>query len=230
MAIEYDLIAEIREDTGKGASRRLRRKGKVPAVIYGAGKPPRALTFDHSKLQKQMEQESFFSSVLMVKVGNKSQQVILKDVQVHPAKRLITHLDLQRILADEKIRMNVPIHLLNAEVATGVKDDGGSVSHLMTEVEISCLPKDLPEYLELDIGELQLDEMLKLSDVPIPEGVEIPELALGPDQDRGVVSIHHIKVVEEVEEVEEGEELEEGELPEGEAPEASAADEEKPED
>ncbi len=222
MAVEYDLIADIREDTGKGASRRLRRTGKVPAVIYGAGRPPRALTFDQNKLQKQMEQASFFSSVLKVKVGNKSQQVILKDVQVHPAKRLIMHLDLQRILEDEKIRMNVPIHLLNTETAIGVKEGGGSVSHLMTEVEISCLPKHLPEYLELDIAELEMDGMLKLSEIVLPEGVEVPELGLGQEHDRGVVSIH--KVVEEVEEEEEGEA---GEAAEGDESEAAASDEDK---
>jgi len=214
MAAEYDLIAELREDTGKGASRRLRRAGKVPAIIYGGGRPPRALTLDHSKLQKQMEQEAFFSSVLRVKVGNKSQQVILKDIQVHPAKRVIMHLDLQRILEDEKIRMNVPIHFLNQETAKGVKESGGSVAHLMTEIEVSCLPKHLPEYLELDIGELGLDEMLKLSDIPLPDGVEIPELALGPDHDRSVVAIHHIKVAAEPTEEEEGEEAEGAEVPE----------------
>jgi len=222
MAQAYDLIAELREDAGKGASRRLRRAGKVPAVIYGGGRPARALAFDHGKLLKQMEQEAFFSSVLKVKVGNKSQQVVLKDVQVHPAKRAIMHLDLQRILEDEKIRMTVPLHVLNEETTTGVKESGGTIAHLLSDIEVSCLPKDLPEFLVLDIGELQLDEMLKLSDIPLPEGVEIPELSLGPDHDRGVVSIHHIKVVEEVEEGEEAE------VEEGEAPEAAAAPGEEP--
>jgi large subunit ribosomal protein L25 len=228
MAKEFDLIAEIREDSGKGASRRLRRAGRVPAIIYGAGKAPTPITFDANQLLRKMELEAFFSSVLTVKVGSKSQQAILKDVQAHPAKRAILHLDLQRIVADEKIRMTVPVHFLNEEVAPGVKE-GGSVSHMMNEVDITCLPADLPEYLELDIAELELDALLRLSDIPLPPGVEIPELAL--DNDRDVVSIHIIKeVVEEVEEEEavegEGEEAvpEDGEKPDGEEPKEDEGD------
>ena len=227
MAKEFDLIAEIREDSGKGASRRLRRAGKVPAILYGAGKAPTPITFDANQLLRKMELEAFFSSVLTVKVGSKSQQAILKDVQAHPAKRAVLHMDLQRIVADEKIRMTVPVHFLNEDVAPGVKE-GGSVSHMMTEVEITCLPADLPEYLDLDIGELELDALLHLSDIPLPSGVEIPDLAL--DNDRDVVSIHIIKeVIEEVEEEEEaleGEEVptEEGETPAGEEPKEEEGD------
>ena len=220
MAKEFDLIAELREDAGKGASRRLRRAGKVPAILYGAGKAPTPITFDANQLLRKMELEAFFSSVLTIKVGSKSQQAILKDVQVHPAKRAVLHLDLQRIVADEKIRMTVPVHFMNEDVAPGVKE-GGSVSHMMPEVEITCLPADLPEFLELDIGELALDALLRLSDIPLPSGVEIPDLAL--DNDRDVVSIHIIKeVIEEVEEDEEveGEEApaEDGETAEGDEP------------
>jgi large subunit ribosomal protein L25 len=145
MAEKFDLIADYREDTGKGASRRLRRKGLVPAIIYGAGRPPRSITFDHNKVIKQLENESFYSSVLNIKVGEKSQAAILKDLQRHPAKRQIMHMDFQRIVEDEVIRMNVPIHFLNEEVAVGVKTGGGKVSRLMTEIEVVCLPKDLPE-------------------------------------------------------------------------------------
>ena len=221
MAEKFNLIADIREDSGKGASRRLRRTGKVPAILYGAGKAPTPVTFDNNQLIKKMEQEAFFSSVLTVKVGSKSQQAILKDVQTHPAKRMVLHLDLQLIVADEKIRMTVPVHFMNEDAAPGVKE-GGSISHMMTEVEVTCFPADLPEYLELDIGELELDQLRRLSDIPLPSGVEIPELAL--ENDRDVVSIHIIKeVIEEVEEEEvlEGEEgvaaaAEEGEKPAGE--------------
>jgi large subunit ribosomal protein L25 len=208
MAKEFDLIAELREDAGKGASRRLRRAGKVPAILYGAGKAPTPITFDANQLLRKMELEAFFSSVLTVKVGSKSQQAILKDVQAHPAKRAVLHLDLQRIVADEKIRMTVPVHFMNEDVAPGVKE-GGSVSHMMPEVEITCLPADLPEFLELDIGDLALDALLRLSDIPLPSGVEIPDLAL--DNDRDVVSIHIIKEV--IEEVEEEEEVEGEEAP-----------------
>ena len=226
MAKEFDLIAELREDAGKGASRRLRRAGKVPAILYGAGKAPTPITFDANQLLRKMELEAFFSSVLTVKVGSKSQQAILKDVQAHPAKRAVLHLDLQRIVADEKIRMTVPVHFMNEDVAPGVKE-GGSVSHMMPEVEITCLPADLPEFLELDIGELALDALLRLSDIPLPSGVEIPDLAL--DNDRDVVSIHLIKeVIEEVEEEEavEGEEAPaaDGEQEEGDEPKEDKGD------
>ena len=212
MAQDFDLIAETRTDSGKGASRRLRRSDKVPAIVYGAGKPPRSVMFDRNMLMRKMENESFFSSVLTVKIGDKSQPVILKDVQMHPAKRVALHLDFQRIVADEIIRMTVPIHFLNEDIALGVKEGGGTVAHLITEVEVTCLPANLPEYLELDIGELELDETLFLSNLPLPEGVEMPELAQGPENDRGVVSIHFIKeIIEEEEEVAEGEEIVEGE-------------------
>jgi len=213
MAEKFDLVAEIREDQGKGASRRLRLTGKVPAIIYGAGRPPRALVFAHNKVIKQLESESFYSSILNIKVGEKSQAAIVKDIQRHPSKPQIMHMDLQRIVADEKIKMNVPIHFLNAEEAVGVRQGGGSVSQLVNDVEVICLPKDLPEYFEIDIAELGLDEMLHLSDLKIPEGVEIPALAQGEDQNQAIVSIHVIKVAvieEEVEEIE-GEEAAEGE-------------------
>ncbi len=208
MAEEFDLIAEIREDQGKGASRRLRHEGKVPAIIYGAGRPPRALAFDHNKVIKQLENESFYSSVLNIKVGEKSQAAIVKDIQRHPSRRLIMHMDFQRILEDQEIRMNVPIHLVGADVAVGVKLGGGTVSQMRNEVEVVCLPKHLPEYLELDISELELDGLMYLSDIPLPEGVALPELAQEEDgQAQPVVSIHVIKevVIEEEVEVAEGE-------------------------
>jgi large subunit ribosomal protein L25 len=235
MADDFDLIAELREDAGKGASRRLRREGKVPAILYGGGRPPRNLAFDQNKVIQQLENESFYSSVLNVKVGDKEQAVILKDLQRHPAKRQILHMDLQRIREDEVIRMNVPIHFLNEEIAVGVKQGGGSVSRLMTDVEVVCLPKNLPEYLEVDIAELELDELRYISDIPLPEGVEIPALAQGEEANRPIVSIHIIKEVV-IEEEEEG--LEEavaaGEVPvageEAEEGEEAAADEESKED
>ena len=202
MSDDFDLIAEIREDQGKGASRRLRHQGKVPAIIYGAGRPPRALTFDHNKVLKQLENESFYSSILHIKVGDKSQAAILKDMQRHPARPRIMHLDFQRIVEDEEIKMNVPLHFVGEDVAPGVKVGGGKVSRLMTEVEVVCLPKDLPEYIDVDISELELDAMLNLSDIKLPEGVQIPALAQGPEADRAIVSIHVIKevVIEEEEE------------------------------
>jgi large subunit ribosomal protein L25 len=216
MSEDFDLIAEIREDQGKGASRRLRREGKVPAIIYGAGRPPRQLAFDHNRVIQQLENESFYSSILSIKVGEKSQAAIVKDIQRHPAKQQVMHMDFQRIVADEKIKMNVPIHYINAEVSPGVKIGGGSVSQLVNDVEVSCLPKDLPEYFEVDIAELDLNQMLHLSDIKLPDGVEIPELAQGPEHDQAIVSIQIIKAApepseEELEAAEEGEEAAEGE-------------------
>ena len=229
MAEKFDLIAEIREDQGKGASRRLRREGKVPAIIYGAGRPARSLVFDHNKVIKELENESFYSSVLNIKVGDKSQAAILKDLQRHPAKMQIMHLDLQRIVEDEDIRMNVPLHFLNEEDAVGVRDGGGKVAHLRTEVEVVCLPKHLPEYLDIDIARLELDQVLNLSDIALPDGVEIPELALGPEHDHPIVSIHVIKAAPVEEEVEAEEEVAEGEeaVVEGEEPATEDGGEEK---
>ena len=233
MAEEFDLIAEIREDSGKGASRRPRREGKVPAIIYGAGRPPRALLFDHNRVIQQLENESFYSSILNIKVGDKSPAAIVKDIQRHPAKPFIVHMDFQRILEDQEIRMNVPIHLVGADVAVGVKQGGGSVSQMRNEVEVVCLPKHLPEYLDLDITELELDGMMYLSDIPLPEGVMIPELAQEEGgQAQPVVSIHVIKETVIEEEVEEGlEEVAEGEVPTvGEEEAADESDDEKPEE
>ena len=232
MAEKFDLIADFREDIGKGASRRLRRQGMVPAVIYGAGRPPRSISFDHNKVIKQLENESFYSSVLTIKVGEKSQAVILKDLQRHPAKRQIMHMDFQRIVEDQVIRMTVPIHFLNEEIAVGVKQGGGKVQHHMTEVEVVCLPRHLPEYLDLDVAELGLDEILKLSDIPLPEGVTIPALAQGEEANQPIVSIQIIKevVIEEEEEALE-EAVAAGEVPvageEAEEEEAPSEDESK---
>ena len=233
---DFDLIADIREDQGKGASRRLRHQGKVPAIIYGAGRPPRALVFDHNRVVQQLDNESFYSSVLNIKVGEKSQAAILKDVQRHPAKPQVMHMDFQRIVEDQEIKMLVPIHFNGEDVAPGVKEGGGKVSHLITEVEVVCLPRHLPEYLDIDVSELELDEMLKLSDIQLPEGVSIPALAQGEEADRSVVSIHIIKevVIEEEDELEpgavpvEGEEVEgeEGEEAEGEEPAGDDSDKE----
>ena len=207
------LKAENRTDTGKGASRRLRREGKVPAILYGGLTPPRALTLDHDELTHQLENEAIYSSILTVTVEDKSQPCILKDMHRHPARRLIMHVDLQRVLEDQEIRVSVPIHWLNEDICVGVKQQGGAISHMMTEVEVSCLPKNLPEYLEVDMAEVEMDQVVTLSQIPLPEGVEVPELA--QERDHPVANVHVIREIEE--EVEEVEELAEGEVAEGEA-------------
>jgi large subunit ribosomal protein L25 len=227
MSDKFDLIAELREDQGKGASRRLRHTGKVPAIIYGAGRPPRALVFDQKKVLHKLENESFYSSILNIKVGDKSQAAILKDLQRHPAKHIIMHMDFQRIVDDVEIKMNVPLHFMNEEEALGVREGGGSVSRLMNDVEVSCLPKHLPEYIEVDIAELELDAMLHLSDIKLPTGVEIPMLAQGPEHDHGIVSIHVIKAAPiEEDVVVEGEEVDGAAVAPGDVPAGDASDEE----
>ena len=227
---DFDLIAELREDQGKGASRRLRHQGKVPAIIYGAGRKPRSLMFDQNKVLLQLENESFYSSVLNIKVGDKSQAAILKDLQRHPSKPIIMHMDFQRIVDDVEIRMNIPLHFIGEEIAPGVKQGGGSVSRLMNDVEVECLPKYLPEYLEVDISALELDAMLHLSDIKLPDGVEIPELAQGEEHDQAIVSIHIIKAapIEDDEAEADAEAGEAGE--EGEAAPAEDSDEESKDD
>ena len=219
MSEEFNLIAEMRDDQGKGASRRLRRQGKVPAVIYGAGRDPRNLMFDHNKVLRQLEDPSFYSSILNVKVGEKSRAAIVKDIQRHPSKKQIIHIDLQRIVEDEQIKMQIPIHYLGEEDAVGVKIGGGTVTKVMTELEISCLPKDLPEFLEVDISELELDQMLNVSDISLPEGVEISDII--KEQDQAIVSIQEIKeIIEEEIEDEDSEsdgESEGSDQPEGES-------------
>ena len=205
----FELTADFREDQGKGASRRLRREGKIPAVLYGGGQEPRALSLDHDQFMHQLDNEAFYSSILTIKVGDTEQPVFLKDLQRHPAKRLILHADFQRIVAGEKINITVPLHFMGEKDAPGVRD-GGIVSHQQTDVEIVCLPKDLPEYIEVDVSGVELEGMLLLSELTAPEGVEFADLMQGRENDQPVVSIHRPARIEE--ETEEGEE-EPGEVP-----------------
>ena len=211
MAISFELNAEPRSDMGKGASRRLRRAGKVPAIIYGGSKDPEALTLSHNEVLRSLEHEAFYSHILSVKVGGSETQAILRDLQRHPSKAVIMHMDLQRISMTEKLKTHAPIHFIGEEVAPGVKA-GGLVSHDLTEVSIECLPKDLPEYLEADLSGLEIGESIHLSDLKVPEGVTLIDLARGDDHDSVVVSIHVKRIVEEeeVEPAAEGEQAAEG--------------------
>lgn len=198
MSQKFELFAENRPDQGKGASRRLRQSGKVPAILYGGHRDPRPIMVDHDALLHSLENDAFFSSILTLTVGDKSQPCILKDVQRHAYRNVILHVDLQRIVEDEEIRVTVPFHFLGEDTAPGVKT-GGVVSRVMTELEISCLPKDLPEYIGVDISGLELDDNITLSEVKLPEGVEI----FGGEEmlEQPVVIIHRPRR-EEVEEVE----------------------------
>lgn len=204
MASSFELNANIRQDMGKGASRRLRRDNKVPAVLYGGGKEAVSLTMQHNTLVHNLENEAFYSHILTVNVDGKAEKAVLKDLQRHPYKPTIIHLDLQRVNANEKLRMNVPVHFIGEGVAPGVKA-GGLVSRLANDVEISCFPKDLPEFIEADISVLNIDDALHLSDLKLPEGVELVALTHGEDHDLPVVSIHMPKVVAEPTEEDEAE-------------------------
>ncbi|MEY3220770.1 MAG: hypothetical protein RIT27_2127 [Pseudomonadota bacterium] len=187
---QFEVTAEIRQDQGKGASRRLRHAGKVPAILYGAGKEAVALTLRHSEMLRHLANESFYSHILSLKVGEKVEQVVLKDLQRHPARPIIMHADFMRVSASEKITMHVPLHFLNEQVCVGVKQGGGVISHQMVEIEIRCLPKDLPEFIEVDLLNLQLGQIVHLSELTLPAGVEIPMLAHGAEHDLPVVSVH----------------------------------------
>ena len=188
MKTSFELIAEFRDDQGKGASRRLRRSGKVPAILYGGHQDARALALDHARLLLMLDNERFYSTILSLKVGEEKQAAVLKDLQRHPYKNQVVHIDFQRVLEDEKIRMRIPLHFLNEATSVGVKTQGGVVSHLRNDLEVSCLPKDLPEYIEVDLQELGLGQLIHLSELKLPKGVELPELIHG--HDAPVVSIH----------------------------------------
>jgi large subunit ribosomal protein L25 len=208
---DFVLSAEFRDDQGKGASRRLRRTGKVPAILYGGGKPPRSIMLDHDALVHQMSNPAFYSSVLTLKVGDVEQAAIVKDMQRHPAKRRVMHVDLQRILEDQEIRMHVPLSFINEGMAPGAKA-GGTISHTVNELEVLCLPRHLPESIEVDVACVELDESIKLSEIALPEGVR---LANPPteENDPSILSIHIVKVVSVEEEEEEAFEVP-GEEPE----------------
>ena len=217
MSKDFDLIAELRDGAGTSNSRRLRRSGMVPAVIYGAGRENLSLIIDHDHLLKKLASESFLTSILSIKIQDKEESVLVKDIQIHPSKRQVMHLDMQRVIADQILRVNVPIHFLNGDSAPGVKLEGGTVSALMNEVEVSCLPKDLPERLEVDVAAMELDELLYLSDIPLAEGIEITQLTQEEPNNEPIVAIRLLMIKEEEPEevVVEGEEGEEGEEVEG---------------
>ena len=213
MTKDFDLIAELRDESGTSNSRRLRRSGMVPAVIYGAGKENLSLIIDHNLLLNKLAAENFLTSILSIKIQDNEESVLIKDIQVHPSKRQIMHLDFQRVIADQVLRVSVPIHFINGDSAPGVKLGGGTVSALMNEVEVSCLPKNLPERLEVDVATMELDELLYLSDIPLAEGVEISLLTQEEPNNEPIVAIRLLRIQEEEPEevLVEGEEGEEGE-------------------
>ena len=188
MKMSFELAAEFRDDEGKGASRRLRHAGRVPAILYGGKQPPRMLSLDHQKLVTLIEDEKFYSTIIGIKVGAETQPAFVKDLQMHPAKPQVLHVDLQRVSADEKIRLRLPIHFKGESVSPGVKLQGGLVSHRLADIEVQCLPKDLPEEIVLDLSQMKLNETKYISDIPLPAGVVATAVVQGKDQ--VVVSMH----------------------------------------
>ena len=211
--MKIEINAKERKSKGTGASRRLRHEGTTPVILYGGVKDAISLEIDTKELFMQFRHEAFHASILTLNLEGKKESVILRDFQMHPVRNNIQHIDFQRINENEKISVKVPFHFINEETAPGVKIEGGLVSHIMTEIDISCLPKDLPQYIEVDLGELAMGESIHLSEVTVPEGVELTSLT--DENDPAITSISKPKVVVEEEIVteasEEGEEGEEGE-------------------
>ena len=206
MAISFDVNAESRNDMGKGASRRLRREGKVPAIVYGGNQDPQTIAVAQNEMIQHLDHEAFYSHILTVKVDGKAEKAVLRDVQRHPYKIDILHMDFQRVGDTDTIKMHVPLHFINEETSVGVKTGGGQVRHNLVEVNVSCQAKDLPEFIEVDIAELNVGESIHLSGLKLPEGVELVELAHGDDHDLPVVSISKARGAGADEEEEGGEE------------------------
>jgi large subunit ribosomal protein L25 len=209
MSSEFSLNAERREGKGKGASRRLLRAGRLPAILYGGGQEATAISLRQNEILRNLENEAFFSHVLTIHLGGRQEKAVLRDMQRHPAKPVILHLDLQRVKEDEAVHMRVPLHFVGEDVAPGIKLQGGVASHLLTEVEVECLPSALPEYIDVDMSSLELNESIRVSDLTLPEGVSLLEV----DLDAMVVSISPARSAEEAPAEAEAAEGEEGAAP-----------------
>jgi large subunit ribosomal protein L25 len=196
------LEATLRTNTGKGASRRLRRTEKIPAIVYGAAQDPVMLAVDSNRLRKVMENEAFFTQIINLEIEGKAQHAVLRDIQRHPAKDEVIHLDFLRITGKETITMTIPLHFENESTCPGVKK-GGIVSHVLNEVTVKCLPKNLPEFIAIDLAAIELDQTVHMSDIQLPKGVEFA-VETGSSHDTAVVSVHLPKrVAEPTEAVEE---------------------------
>jgi large subunit ribosomal protein L25 len=196
MATQHEIKATLRTDAGKGASRRLRRTGQVPAVVYGGHAEPISIEIYHNTVWLASDHEWFYSSVLDLVVDGQMQKVILRDLQRHPVKPQIMHIDFLRVSADEVIRVRVPLHFLNQDVSPAGKAGGVVITHEVNEIEVACLPADLPEFIEVDLSDLKAGDTVHLSEVKLPSGVEVPELKLGKEHDVAVVIARLSKVAE----------------------------------
>ena len=200
MSNDFKLNVKVRNDMGKGASRRLRRLDKeVPAIIYGGKSAPQSISLSQNEFDKALANEAFYSHIITLDVDGKSEDVILKDLQRHPAKPVILHADFLRVSKTQKLQTKVPLHFINEDNCVGVKLGGGLLSHNMTELDISCLPANLPEYLEVDVAAVEIGQILHISDIVLPEGVESVALSHGESHDLPIFTINKPKAVVEEE-------------------------------
>jgi large subunit ribosomal protein L25 len=195
MAGSFAFDAEPRANSGRGDARRLRVAGKIPAVLYGGGEAPVGLVLDHNKVVKSLENEAVYSHILTLNIDGKEERAILKDLQRHPSRPIVMHMDFQRVSAAEKIRVHVPLHFVNQETSVGVKK-GGVVTHNMVDVEIVCLPDRLPEFLEVDLAQVDVGQSVHLSNIKVPEGVDLVALLHGPEHDLPVAVIQSGRISE----------------------------------
>lgn len=228
MSQQVNLNATGRETDGKSSSRRLRRAGSVPAVIYGGDKDPIRISILEKDIAKASEVPGFATQILSINLSGEEQNVIVKEIQRHPATQRVLHADLLRVNPDTKISLSVPVRFINEEICVGVKMHGGAISRLINNIDINCLASNLPEYLEVDVAELDVGDSVFLSSLDLPEGVEIPSLALGEDRDQAVVSITEAKILDVEPEVVESAD-EEGDVSSDDSGESSDSSEESAE-
>ena len=197
MSTNFTINAKSREDTGKGASRRLRRlTGEVPAIIYGGKKDAEKISILHKDITKALENDAVYSSIISLSIDGKAEDTIIKDIQRHPAKQIILHMDFLRVSKTTKLQTRVPLNFINEDICVGVKLGGGLIAHTMTDIEISCLPKDLPESIDVDMAEIDVGQIVHLSDLTLPDGVESVSLSQGADYDLTVATVNKQKAVE----------------------------------
>ncbi len=197
--MSISLNATLREDQGKGASRRLRHANALPAIVYGAGKDPVSITLLQKDIQHKLPDESFYSQVLDLKIDGKSEDVLIRDIQHHPYRMQVMHMDFIRVDANKVVHVFSQLHFKNEDLSPGSKTEGGVINHVMTEVEVECLPKDIPEFIEIDLSEMHVGDVIHLSDLKLPEGVQVLALKQGEEHDTAVVGMHIRKVADEVE-------------------------------
>ena len=197
MSTNFTINAKSREDTGKGASRRLRRlTGEVPAIIYGGKKDAEKISILHKDITKALENDAVYSSIISVSIDGKAEDTIIKDIQRHPAKQIILHMDFLRVSKTTKLQTRVPLNFINEDICVGVKLGGGLIAHTMTDIEVSCLPRDLPEAIDVDMAEVDVGQIVHLSDLTLPDGVESVSLSQGADYDLTVATVSKQKAVE----------------------------------